>query len=183
MTDTTAAGHSPYNLLFICTENSARSILAEAAMNNMGKGAFKAYSAGSNPSGKVHPMTINVLDDLRIDTSFARSKSWDEFSGPDAPHMHFVFTVCDTAAGEACPLWPGHPLTGHWGVPDPKRAEGNHAEIALAFANTYKMLARRIGIFLALPHESLDEMALKSEIDAIGRSSDAPAQQQPAGTA
>ena len=174
---------TPYNVLFICTQNSARSIFAEAAMNNLSKGKFKAFSAGSNPSGRVHPMTLNVLHDLRIDTGFARSKSWDEFSGPDAPHMHFVFTVCDAAAGEACPLWPGHPLAGHWGVPDPKRAEGNEAEIALAFATTYKMLARRIGIFLALPHESLDEMALKSEIDAIGKSPDEPARQQTAPTA
>src|SRR5919106_774298 len=121
----------PYNVLFICTENSARSILAEAAINQMSKGEFKGFSAGSRPSGRVHPTTIDVLNDLRIDTSFARSKSWDEFSSPQAPHMHFVFTVCDTAAGEACPVWPGHPLTGHWGVPDPKRAEGNHAEVAL----------------------------------------------------
>ena len=114
-------------------------------------------------------MTIAVLEDLRLDTGFARSKSWEEFSGPGAPPMHFVFTVCDTAAGEACPIWPGHPLTGHWGVPDPKRAEGNEAEIALAFAGAHKMLARRIGLFLALPHESLDAMALKSAIDTIGR--------------
>ena len=182
MTDAPST-QTTYNVLFICTQNSARSILAEAAMNNLSNGRFKAFSAGSNPSGRVHPMTINVLHDLRIDTSFARSKSWDEFTGPDAPTMHFVFTVCDVAAGEACPLWPSHPLTGHWGVPDPKRAEGNDAEIALAFANTYKMLARRIGIFLALPHESLDKMALESEIDAIGKSPDEPAYRQPAPTA
>ena len=125
-----------YNVLFICTANSARSILAEAAMNSMGNGRFKAFSAGSNPSGEVHPMTINVLRDLHIDPVFARSKSWDEFSGPDLPEMHFVFTVCDTAAGEACPIWTGHPLTGHWGVADPKLAEGNEAEIGLAFADT-----------------------------------------------
>jgi protein-tyrosine-phosphatase len=167
-----AADQKPYNVLFICTANSARSILAEAAMNSMSKGQFKAFSAGSNPSGVVHPMTINVLKDLRLDTGFARSKSWDEFSRPDAPYMHFVFTVCDTAAGEACPLWPGHPLTGHWGVPDPKLTKGTEAEIALAFANTYKMMARRIGIFLALPHASLDKLALKSEIDAIGHTSE-----------
>ena len=162
----------PYNVLFICTENSARSILAEAAMNSMANGRFKAFSAGSNPSGEVHPMTLNVLKDLRLDTGFARSKSWEEFSAPGSPEMHFVFTVCDTAAGEACPIWPGHPLSGHWGVPDPKRAEGNDAEIGLAFADTYKMLARRIGVFVSLPHESLDKLALKSEIDAIGRSPD-----------
>ena len=161
-----------YNVLFICTANSARSILAEAAMNSMGHGRFKAFSAGSNPSGEVHPMTLNVLRDLNVDAGFARSKSWDEFSGPDSPEMHFVFTVCDTAAGEACPIWPGHPLTGHWGVPDPKLAQGNDAEIGLAFADTYKMLARRIGIFLSLPHESLDNLALKSEIDTIGRAPD-----------
>ncbi len=164
--------NQPYNVLFVCTANSARSILAEAAMNSLGKNRFKAFSAGSNPSGEVHPMALNVLNDLHIDTSFARSKSWDEFSRPDSPEMHFVFTVCDTAAGEACPIWPGRPLTGHWGVPDPKLAQGNDAELGLAFANTYKMLARRIGAFISLPHEFLDKLALKSEIDAIGKSSD-----------
>ena len=149
-------------------------------MNNMSRGAFKAFSAGSNPSGKVHPMTINVLHDLRIDTGFARSKSWNEFSRPDAPHMHFVFTVCDAAAGEGCPLWPGHPLSGHWGCLIRNARRGNEAEIALAFANTYKMLARRIGIFLALPHDPWTN-GPKSEIDAIGKSPDEPAE-QPAAT-
>jgi arsenate reductase (thioredoxin) len=158
-----------YNVLFICTENAARSIMAEAAMNSMGEGKFRAFSGGSNPSGTVHPMTINVLNDLRIDTGFARSKSWDEYAGPGAPRMDFVFTVCDAAAGEACPVWPGHPLTGHWGVPDPKRAEGNGAEIGLAFADAYKMLAKRIGIFISLPHGSLDRMALQTRVDEIGR--------------
>ena len=167
MTDT-SAGRDPFNVLFICTANSARSILAEAALNQKGRGRFKAFSAGSKPSGEVHPMALQVLNDLRVDTAFARSKSWDEFSKPDAPNMDFVFTVCDEAAGEECPLWPGHPLTGHWGVPDPKLAEGNDAERALAFADTYKMLARRIDAFLALPVESLDHLALKSEVDAIG---------------
>jgi len=161
---------SVYNVLFICTANSARSILAEAAMNQMGEGRFHAYSAGSDPSGEVHPMTLQVLKDLHLDTGFARSKSWDEFSGPNAPHMHFVFTVCDDAAGESCPIWPGAPVTGHWGIPDPKYAEGNDAQKALAFANAYKMLARRIGVFLALPIESLDHLALKQEIDSIGKS-------------
>ena len=164
--------NQPYNVLFICTANSARSILAEAAMNSLGKNRFKAFSAGSNPVGEVHPMTLNVLSDLHLDTSFARSKSWDEFSTPDSPEMQFVFTVCDTAAGEACPIWPGHPLTGHWGVPDPKAVQGSDAEIGLAFASTYKMLSRRIGAFISLPHQSLDKLALKSEIDAIGRSRD-----------
>ena len=174
MTD--GASNRPYNALFICTANSARSILAEAALNSMGNGRFKAFSAGSNPSGEVHLMTINVLRDLHVDTGFARSKSWDEFSVPGSPEMHFVFTVCDTAAGEACPVWPGHPVTGHWGVPDPKSAGGTEAEVALAFANTYKMLARRIGAFTSLPIESLDRLALTSEIDAIGRSLDEPKQ-------
>jgi arsenate reductase len=158
-----------YNVLFVCTENSARSILAEAALNQLGQGRFKAYSAGAHPSGQVHPMTMQVLRDLGVDTSFARSKSWDEFSGPDAPPMHFIFTVCDDAAGESCPIWPGHPLTGHWGVPDPKKAEGNEAQKAVKFAETYKMLARRIGVFLALPHGSLDHLAMKTEMDRIGQ--------------
>ena len=137
-------------------------------MNRAGNGRFMAFSAGSKSSGEVHPMALQVLRDLRLDTSFARSKSWDEFSGPDAPNMHFVFTVCDEAAGEECPIWPGHPLTGHWGVPDPKLAVGTEAEKALAFADAYKMLARRIDAFAALPIESLDHLALKSNIDAIG---------------
>jgi arsenate reductase len=169
---TEQSGDQPYNVLFVCTANSARSILAEAAMNSLGNNRFKAFSAGSNPSGEVHPMALAVLHDLHLDTSFARSKSWDEFSKPNSPAMHFVFTVCDTAAGEACPIWPGHPLTGHWGVPDPKLAQGNDAEIGLAYASTYKMLSRRIGAFISLPHVSLDKLALKSEIDAIGKRSD-----------
>jgi arsenate reductase len=164
----THVSKTPYNVLFICTANSARSVLAEAAMNRAGNGRFMAFSAGSKPSGEVHPMALQVLRDLRLDTSFARSKSWDEFSGPDAPDMHFIFTVCDEAAGEECPIWPGHPLTGHWGVPDPKLAVGTEAEKALAFADAYKMLARRIDAFAALPIESLDHLALKSNIDAIG---------------
>ena len=168
MTDDSHTDEQVYNVLFLCTENSARSILAEAALNQLGQGRFHAYSAGSQPSGVVHPMTLQVLKDIGADASLARSKSWDEFSGADAPHMHFIFTVCDDAAGEICPVWPGHPLTGHWGVPDPKKAEGNEAQIALKFAEAYKMLARRIAIFLALPHGSLDHLALKTEVDRIG---------------
>ena len=156
------------NALFLCTQNSARSILAEAILNKAGAGRFRAFSAGSQPSGEVHPYATELLESLKFDTSFARSKSWDEFAEPGAPQMDFIFTVCDEAAGEECPIWPGHPLTGHWGVPDPKLAVGTEAEKALAFADAYKMLARRINAFAALPIESLDHLALKSNIDAIG---------------
>lgn len=159
-----------YNVLFICRANSARSIMAEAIMNNLGRGRFHAYSAGSAPTGQVHPMTLETLREHDVDASFARSKSWNEFSTADAPHMHFVFTVCDVSEGEESPVWPGHPLTGAWGVPDPKTAEGNDAERQLAFNRTYSMLARRIGVFMALPIASLDHLALKQEVDAIGQS-------------
>ena len=136
-----------YNALFLCTANSARSILAEAILNRAGAGRFRAFSAGSYPKGKVHPYALALLESLKFDTSFARSKSWDEFAEPGAPQMDFVFTVCDDAANETCPVWPGHPMTAHWSVPDPSRAEGTEAEIHLAFAEAFRMLNNRITPF------------------------------------
>lgn len=158
-----------FNVLFLCTGNSARSILAEAILNREGMGRFKAFSAGSQPKGEVHPQALALLEKLNHDTGFARSKSWEEFAQPGAPVMDFVFTVCDNAAGEACPVWPGQPLTAHWGVPDPAAVEGSPVEIALAFADTYRMLANRISIFTSLPLASLDRMTLQSRLTDIGR--------------
>ena len=158
-----------YNALFLCTGNSARSILAEAILNRLGAGRFSAYSAGSQPKGEVHPYTLDLLRSLDHDVSFARSKNWEEFAGPDAPVMDFVFTVCDSAAGEACPVWPGQPMTAHWGVPDPAAAEGTEAERRLAFSEAYRMLGNRIAIFTALPIASLDRLTLRSRLRDIGR--------------
>jgi protein-tyrosine-phosphatase len=158
-----------FNVLFLCTGNSARSILAEAILNREGQGRFKAFSAGSHPKGAVHPYTLQLLKTMNHDTSFARSKGWDEFAAPDAPEMDFVFTVCDDAASEACPVWPGQPMTAHWGVPDPAAAEGTEAEKHFAFADTYRMLANRISIFVNLPMTSLDKLALQRRLDEIGR--------------
>jgi len=158
-----------FNVLFLCTGNSARSILAEAILNREGMGRFKAFSAGSQPKGAVHPQALALLEKLNHDTGFARSKNWEEFARADAPVMDFVFTVCDNAAGEACPVWPGQPLTAHWGVPDPAAVEGLPSEIALAFADTYRMLANRISIFTSLPLASLDRMTLQSRLTDIGR--------------
>lgn len=158
-----------YNVLFLCTGNSARSILAEAILNREGIGRFKAYSAGSHPKDSVHPYTLDLLDNLNFDTSFARSKSWDEFATEGAPVMDFVFTVCDQAAAEACPVWPGQPMSAHWGVPDPAAVEGNEAEKRLAFSEAYRMLNNRISIFSSLPISSLDSLALQKQLDAIGR--------------
>ncbi|MFA5957041.1 arsenate reductase ArsC [Hyphomicrobium sp.] len=160
----------PFNVLFLCTGNSARSIMGEAILNRVGAGKFKGYSAGSMPKGQVHPLTINLLNRLNYDTTALRSKSWEEFSALGAPEMDFVFTVCDNAANEACPLWPGQPMTAHWGVPDPVEAEGDETQRALAFADTYRMLNNRIGIFTALPLKSLDELTLQKQLDAIGKS-------------
>jgi arsenate reductase (thioredoxin) len=160
----------PFNVLFLCTGNSARSIMAEAIMNRVGAGKFKGYSAGSMPKGQVHPLTINLLNKLNYDTMALRSKSWEEFAAPGAPVMDFVFTVCDNAANEVCPIWPGQPMSAHWGVPDPAEAEGDEAHRALAFADTYRMLNNRIGIFTSLPLKSLDELTLQKQLDAIGRS-------------
>ncbi|AGK59320.1 protein-tyrosine phosphatase, low molecular weight [Hyphomicrobium denitrificans 1NES1] len=162
-------GDRPFNVLFLCTGNSARSIIAEAIINRVGAGKFKGYSAGSMPKGQVHPSTINLLNKLHYDTAALRSKSWEEFSAPDAPKMDFVFTVCDNAANEACPFWPGQPMTAHWGVPDPVAAEGNETQRALAFADTYRMLNNRISIFTSLPLKSLDSLTLQRHLDDIGR--------------
>lgn len=158
-----------FNVLFLCTGNSARSILAEAIMNKVGAGRFKAYSAGSFPKGEVHQESIALLGRLGFETGFARSKNWDEFAGPDAPKMDFVFTVCDDAANEACPVWPGQPLSAHWGVPDPAAVEGTDSEVSLAFSEAYRMLNNRISIFTALPLTSIDRMSLQPKLDDIGR--------------
>ncbi|WP_043617780.1 arsenate reductase ArsC [Ensifer sp. ZNC0028] len=158
-----------YNVLFLCTGNSARSIIAEAILNRLGTGKFKAYSAGSQPKGKVHPFALQLLKGLNYDTSFARSKAWDEFAASGALPMDFVFTVCDNAAAEACPVWPGQPMTAHWGVPDPAAAEGSEAERHFAFAEAYRMLNNRISIFVSLPMPSLDKLALQKRLDEIGR--------------
>jgi arsenate reductase len=159
----------PLNVLFLCTGNSARSIMAEAIMNHVGKGRFRAYSAGSQPKGEVHPMALDLIRSMHVASGEYRSKSWDEFAAPDAPRFDFVFTVCDNARDETCPVWPGTPMTAHWGVPDPAAAEGTPAERALAFRDAYAMLKRRIDIFANLPMQSLTKMALKREVDAIGR--------------
>jgi protein-tyrosine-phosphatase len=164
-----AVADEPYNVLFLCTGNSARSIMAEAILNELGVGKFRAYSAGSHPKGQVHPETAQLLQGLGYDTSSFRSKSWGEFAKAGAPEFNFVFTVCDNAAAETCPLWPGQPMTAHWGVPDPALATGTPAEIALAFKATYRMLQQRIGIFTALPLRSLDQMTLKNKLTEIGR--------------
>jgi arsenate reductase len=158
-----------FNVLFLCTGNSARSILAEAILNRVGARRFKAFSAGSHPKGEVHPYALQLLKSLNYDTSFARSKSWEEFAAPGAPEMHFVFTVCDDAANEACPVWPGQPMTAHWGVPDPAAVEGTEAEKHLAFADAYRMLNNRISIFVNLPMRTIDKLALQAHLHEIGR--------------
>jgi arsenate reductase len=158
-----------YNVLFLCTGNSARSIIAEAILNRLGAGKFRAFSAGSHPKGTVHPYALQLLESLNHDTSSARSKDWIEFAEPGAPEMNFVFTVCDNAAAEACPVWPGQPMTAHWGVPDPAEVEGTEAEKRLAFAEAYRMLNNRISIFISLPMPSLDRLALQRRLEEIGR--------------
>jgi protein-tyrosine-phosphatase len=158
-----------FNVLFLCTGNSARSIMAEAILNRLGASKFRAYSAGSQPKGQPHPEAIRLLQSLDYDTSGFRSKSWSEFARPGAPALDFVFTVCDNAAGEACPFWPGQPMTAHWGIPDPAEATGTPAEIALAFKDAYRMLRQRIEIFAALPIRSLDELTLQRRLQDIGR--------------
>ena len=157
----------PYNVLFLCTGNSARSILAEAILKREGKGKFNAYSAGSQPKGEVHPYALDLLRQLGHSTEGFRSKSWDEFAVAGAPQLDFVFTVCDNAANEVCPIWPGQPMTAHWGVPDPAAAEGNEAERRAAFADAYRMLRNRIETFINLPLSSLDRMSLKQKLSAI----------------
>ena len=158
-----------YNVLFLCTGNSARSILAEAILRNLGTGRFNAFSAGSQPKGEVHPFALELLQNLKLDASFARSKSWEEFARPGSPKMDFVFTVCDNAANEACPVWPGQPMTAHWGIPDPAAAEGTDAEKHLAFTDAYRQLSNRISAFLALPLASIDRMSLQSRLREIGK--------------
>jgi arsenate reductase (thioredoxin) len=163
-----------YNVLFLCTGNSARSVMAEAALGRWGNGKFKGFSAGSQPKGEVHPTTLKLLSNLNYDVSGFRSKSWDEFAGPGAVPLDFVFTVCDNAAAESCPIWPGQPMTAHWGIPDPAGATGSEAEVRLAFADAFRMLNNRISIFVNLPLRSLDGLALQKRLDAIGEDEDAP---------
>ncbi len=157
----------PYNVLFLCTGNSARSILAEAALNAQGKGRFRAFSAGSFPKGAVHPMALALLEQIGLPTQGLRSKSWDEFARD--PQMDFIFTVCDNAAGEVCPVWPGHPVTAHWGMPDPAAAQGSDAEKMQAFRDCLRMLSNRIRVFAELPFDKLDRLKLKTHLDDIGR--------------
>ena len=167
----------PFNVLFLCTGNSARSIIAEAILNKTGRGKFHAFSAGSQPKGQVNPYTTELLQSLGYDTSAFRSKSWAEFAKPGAPPLDFVFTVCDNAAGETCPVWPGQPMTAHWGVPDPAEAQGTDAEIALSFKDAFRMLRQRIEIFAALPIRSLDKLSLQRKLQDIGRLTDAVAKE------
>ena len=167
-----------YNLLFLCTGNSARSIIAEAVLNKEGGGRFKAYSAGSMPKGEVNPHALSLVAALGFNASDFRSKSWDEFAKPGAPPLDFVITVCDNAAGEVCPIWPGQPMSAHWGLPDPAAVEGTAAEKALAFADAYRMLNNRISIFVNLPITSLDSLSLQKRLDDIGRTQGEPVETQ-----
>ncbi|MBI2720179.1 MAG: arsenate reductase ArsC [Rhizobiales bacterium] len=161
-----------YNILILCTGNSARSIMAEAIFNRLGKGLVSAYSAGSHPKGKVHPYAVDLLRHLGYPTQLFRSKPWDEFAAPGAPAMDFVFTVCDDAAGEVCPIWPGQPMRAHWGIPDPAAVTGTEALRRAAFADAYGRLYNRISVFLSLPIDSLDHLALKAKLDRIGETKD-----------
>jgi arsenate reductase len=163
----------PYNVLFLCTGNSARSIMAEAILNRKGRPNFTAYSAGSQPTGRVRPEAIKQLEVAHLPTDALRSESWDEFAKPGAPHLDFVFTVCDNAANEVCPVWPGQPMTAHWGIPDPASVAGTPEQIERAFRDAFLMLDRRISLFLSLPLASLDKLAIQKEIDRIGKSSEA----------
>jgi protein-tyrosine-phosphatase len=159
----------PYNVLFLCTGNSARSIMAEALLGRLGAGMFSAHSAGSHHKGQVHPQVVEILRRFNYKPALFRSKSWEEFAKPGAPAMDFVITVCDSAANEVCPIWPGQPITAHWGIPDPAAATGTDAEIAFAFHDAWRMLERRVGIFVSLPIASLDEFLLKKRLDQIGK--------------
>jgi len=171
----------PFNVLFLCTGNSARSVIAEAILNRVGQGRFRAFSAGSQPKGKVHPYTIDLLRKLNYDTGGFRSKSWLEYTQPEAPKLDFVFTVCDNAAGEACPIWPGQPMTAHWGVPDPATDTDengrplNETQMRLAFADAYRMLNNRIEIFVSLPLAKIDRLSLQKRLDDIGARRDTDA--------
>jgi arsenate reductase len=159
-----------YNVLFLCTGNSARSILAEAILNRRGKGRFKAFSAGSHPKGSVHPLALALLERKGLPTEGLRSKAWDEFAKPGAPALDFVFTVCDDAAGEVCPIWPGQPMTAHWGQPDPAAVEGSDLDKTNAFREAFRMLERRIDMFTSLPMASLDQLSLGKKVREIGKS-------------
>jgi arsenate reductase (thioredoxin) len=163
------SNQQPLNVLFLCTGNSARSIMAEVILNRLGRGKFRAFSAGSQPAGQVNPMTLNVLRLAHYDVNGLRSKPWEEFSGPGAPKLDFVFTVCDNAAKEVCPIWPGQPMTAHWGLPDPAKAEGTEAERNFAFADTVRMLTNRISIFVSLPLDKLSKLSLQKQLDDIGK--------------
>lgn len=163
------ATQAPYNVLFLCTGNSARSIMGEVILNAQGRGRFKAYSAGSHPTGRVNPYAIELLQRNRLPTEGLRSKSWEEFAAQGACPLHFVFTVCDQAASEMCPVWPGQPMTAHWGVPDPAAADGTDDEKRKAFIAAYTVLSRRILLFVSLPLHKLDGLALKSKLDEIGK--------------
>lgn len=158
-----------YNVLFLCTGNSARSIMAEAIMNRLGDMRFRAFSAGSHPKGEIHPYTTDLLKNLNYKTDDLRSKNWEEFTSPDAPPLDFVFTVCDQAAREACPVWPGQPMSAHWGVPDPAAEEGNEAERRVAFSDAFRMLNNRISIFTNLPLSNIDRLSLQRRLDEIGK--------------
>ena len=158
-----------YNVLFLCTGNSARSIMAEAILRHRGKGIFTAYSAGSHPSGTVRPEALQQIEAAGLSVDGLRSKPWDEFSVPDAPHIDFIFTVCDDAANEVCPIWPGHPMTAHWGIPDPAAVQGTPEEKARAFSDALTVLDRRIGLFLSLPLSTLESLAIQNELDSIGK--------------
>jgi arsenate reductase len=163
----------PYNVLFLCTGNSARSILAESIMNKWGKGRFRGFSAGSHPTNRVNPFALDLLQSLNFPTEGLRSKSWDEFAGLGGPHFDFVITVCDNAAGEVCPVWIGKPTTAHWGVPDPAAVQGTDIEKKAAFNQAFKLLEKRVKLFSSLPLSSIDAMRIKEEMDAIGRTNDA----------
>jgi arsenate reductase (thioredoxin) len=165
----TARDEKQLNVLFLCTGNSARSIMAEAILNREGRGKFRAFSAGSHPTGQVNPLALNLLRKTNYDVSELRSKSWDEFAAPGAPKLDFVFTVCDDAANELCPIWPGQPMTAHWGLPDPAKATGTAAERAFAFDDCFRMLSQRISIFVNLPIESLSKLSLQQHLEEIGR--------------
>lgn len=160
---------APKNVLFLCTGNSARSILAECALNRAGQGRFKAYSAGSQPTGTVNPHAIDLLQRHNFPTDGLRSKNWDEFAAPGAPQLDFIFTVCDNAAGETCPIWPGHPMSAHWGVPDPAAVTGDYETIMAAFFDAFRQLSNRISVFIELPFESLEELNLQKRLDGIGK--------------
>ena len=166
-------GERIYNALFLCTGNSARSILAEAILGRIGAGRFRSFSAGSFPAGKVHPAALRLLSQLNYDVSGYRSKSWDEFATADAPPLDFIFTVCDNAANETCPIWPGQPMSAHWGLPDPAAVQGSDAEIAFACADTYRMLTNRIELLMALPLHSIEGSTLQNKLRAIGQTDDA----------